>query len=308
MGCYCYPRNIQVRLSDGKTPFERRFEEPFKGPIIPFGSLVVENHPISTKDQSWIHQFGKQVLLGIFFGYVLYAGRIWKGDIPVVDLEELEEMDASETHAKRLNAKEAKMPDSGEMFIFSVPDGTVKPFWRRPGTENIHLGTGFIQFEERITKISIENQKGSPLPLHFQDSFPDAAEARDDFWSISGDFKNRHHVEPRVKLLYGKRRIISYFTELHWRHQSYPHNLGCNAGKAASMIIGTSMDQEICLLHGEVDERNGKQHQGLIILWPEIWRSMLRKSKMKEKQNWASEKPKLENARRQRNVFHWTWG
>ena len=52
MGCYCYPRNIQDRLSDGKTPFERRFEEPFKGPIIPFGSLVVENHPISTKDQS----------------------------------------------------------------------------------------------------------------------------------------------------------------------------------------------------------------------------------------------------------------
>ena len=51
MACYCDLRNIKDRFYDRKTPFERRFEEPFKGPIIPFGSLV-ENHPISTKDQS----------------------------------------------------------------------------------------------------------------------------------------------------------------------------------------------------------------------------------------------------------------
>ena len=42
----------------------------------------------------------------MFFGYVLYAGRIWKGDTLIVDFEELEEMDASEIHADRLNAKE----------------------------------------------------------------------------------------------------------------------------------------------------------------------------------------------------------
>ena len=32
------------------------------------------------------------------------------------------------------------------------------------------------------------------------DSFPDAGEAIHDFWSMSGSFTNRHHVEPRVKL------------------------------------------------------------------------------------------------------------
>ena len=72
MECYCYLRNIQDRLSDGKTPFERRFGEPFKGPMIPFGSLV-EYHPISTKDQSRIHLFGKKVPPGIFLGCVLHA-------------------------------------------------------------------------------------------------------------------------------------------------------------------------------------------------------------------------------------------
>ena len=32
------------------------------------------------------------------------------------------------------------------------------------------------------------------------DSFPDAGEAINDFWSMSGSFIYRHHVEPRVEL------------------------------------------------------------------------------------------------------------
>ena len=58
MECYTYLRNVTDLLSDGKTPYERRFGQPFKGPITPFGSLV-EYHPITAKDQSRIHQFGK---------------------------------------------------------------------------------------------------------------------------------------------------------------------------------------------------------------------------------------------------------
>ena len=104
MECYTYLRNVTDLLSDGKTPYERRFRQPFEGPIIPFGSLV-EYHPITAKDQSRIHQFVKKVLPGLFLGYALYAGRIWKGDVLVADLEELETMDASEIYSKRLNAK-----------------------------------------------------------------------------------------------------------------------------------------------------------------------------------------------------------
>ena len=59
--CYTYLRSVTDLLSDGKTPYERRFGQPFKGPIIPFGSLV-EYHPITAKDQSRIHQLGKKVL------------------------------------------------------------------------------------------------------------------------------------------------------------------------------------------------------------------------------------------------------
>ena len=51
MECYCYLRNIQDLLSDGKTPCERRFGMPLNGPLIPFGAMV-EYHPISAKDIS----------------------------------------------------------------------------------------------------------------------------------------------------------------------------------------------------------------------------------------------------------------
>ena len=40
MECYCYLRNIQDLLSDGKTPCERRFGMPFNGPVIPFEAMV----------------------------------------------------------------------------------------------------------------------------------------------------------------------------------------------------------------------------------------------------------------------------
>ena len=123
MECYCHLRNIQDLLSDGYTLYERRFGMPSNGAVIPFGA-----HLISAKDQSGLHQFGAKVLPGKFLGFALYAGRIWKGDIMVADIEELEEMDASELHARRLNAKEVLTPQRSGHFLFLVADGTVKIF------------------------------------------------------------------------------------------------------------------------------------------------------------------------------------
>ena len=77
-----------------------------------FGSLV-EYYTISAKDQSRIHQFGKKVLPVLFFRYALYAARVWKGDMMIADIEELETMDASEIYSKRLNAKEVIFPKQG---------------------------------------------------------------------------------------------------------------------------------------------------------------------------------------------------
>ena len=44
----------------------------------------------------------------------------------VADIQELEQMDASELHARRLNAKEVFTPMKGDKLIFPFADGTVK--------------------------------------------------------------------------------------------------------------------------------------------------------------------------------------
>ena len=195
MECYTYLRNVTDLLSDGKTPNGRRFGHPFKGPIIPFGSLV-EYHPITRKDQSRIHQFGKKVLPGLFLGYALYAGGIWKGDMLVADIEELEKMDASEIYSKRLNAKEVIFPKEGE-FIFPIADGRIN---FSGGDQELRTPTLIrehpIRGEDHVDFLGESEGPLSPP----QDSLPDAGEAINDFWSMSENFINRHHVEPTVKL------------------------------------------------------------------------------------------------------------
>ena len=196
MEFYTYLRNVTDLLSDWKTAYERRFGKPLRGPISPFGSLV-EYHPISAKDQSRIHQIGKKVLLGLFLGYALYSGRIWKGDVLVADLEELETMDASEIYSKRLNAKEVIFPKEKGNFICLIEDGRIKPLG---GDQDLRTSTSIrehpIRGESHVDFLG-ESEGSLPPP---QDSLPDAGEAINDFWSMSGNFIYRHHVEPRVKL------------------------------------------------------------------------------------------------------------
>ena len=200
MECYCYLRNIQDLLSDGKkTPDERRFGVSFKGPVIPFGAMV-EWHAISAKDQSRLHQFGPKVLPGIFLGYVLYAGGIWKGDIVVADIEELEEMDASEIHARRLNAKEVLTPMKGDNLY---SQSRMEQSKHLGGDRHLKTSTLIRDHPERGKEQEVFRGKSdglsSPTPLQ-DDSTRDDAEAKNDFWSVTGDFIYRHHVEPRVKL------------------------------------------------------------------------------------------------------------
>ena len=211
MECCTYLRNVTDLLSDGKSPYERRFGKPFIGPIIPFGSLV-EYHPITAKDQSRIHQFGKKVLPGLSLDTLCTRVNFWKGDVLVADIEELETMDASEIYSERLNAKEVIFPKENGNFIFPVADGRIK----LPGGDQ-ELRTPTLIREHSTRGEShvdfLGESEGSFPPPH--DSFPDAGEAINDFWSMSGNFNYCHHVEPRVKTLLAERRIIPYSTEIH---------------------------------------------------------------------------------------------
>ena len=137
-----------------KTPYERRFGQPFKGPIIPFGSLV-EYHPTTAKDQVTNPSIWKESF------YLDCSSDIWKGDVLVADLEELETMEASEIFSKRLNAKEVIF-HQGE-FLPNRRWTNQNP-WRRSGPENIHLGTASTPIQGESNIDILGESEGSPLP------------------------------------------------------------------------------------------------------------------------------------------------
>ena len=315
MECYTYLRNVTDLLSDGKTPYERRFGQPFKGPIIPFGSLV-ECHPITAKDQSRIHQFGKKVLPGLFLGYALYVRGIWKGGVLIADLEELETMDASEIYSKRLNAKEVIFPKQGE-FIFPIADGRIKPLG---GDQDLRTSTLVrhrpIQGESNIDFLG--ESEGSLSSPH--DSFPDASEAINDFWSMSGSFIYRHHVEPRVKLY--SPREESFPIPLKYIDVSTTTctNLDVKHEKRIDDSRNISRDlsdpwtgfTQFTLLEEKPPEgymwswvrlTRKQQTSRPDHLWPEIWKTMGKNVKLKEKQKLSNENLHLDNARKLRGIY-----
>ena len=91
-------------------------------------------------------------------------------------------MDASEIYSKRLNAKEVMFPKEKGEFIFPVADGRIKTLG---GDQDLRTSTLVrhrpIQGESNID--FFEESEGSLPPP--QDSFPDAGEAMNDFWSMS---------------------------------------------------------------------------------------------------------------------------
>ena len=67
----CYLRNVQDLLTDVKTPYERRFGEPFKCANHAFQTETIVSSDLFKR--SGEAPVGMKVLLGIFMVYVLHA-------------------------------------------------------------------------------------------------------------------------------------------------------------------------------------------------------------------------------------------
>ena len=303
MGCYTNLRNIHRFLVWWEDALWKALWQPFKGPIIPFGSLI-EYYPISAKVQSIIHQFGKKVLPGLVsLDTLCTPGRTWKGDILVADIEELETMDASEIYSKRLNAKEVIFPKEKGEFIFSSRRWTNKICWRRSGTENIHLDTGSPNSRRKSKEFFWRIRKSLFLPP--QDSLLDAGEAINDFWSMSGNFTIPPSRWTQSQTLLAERRIIPYSTEVHWCIQNYSYKFGCQTRETHRWLLEYRWIQEICLLleqgFTQFTLLSEKPPDGFLWswvrltkrqsrpdhLWPEPWIKLGRNAKLKEKQKWS---------------------
>ena len=157
-------------------------------------------------------------------------------------------MDASEIYSKRLKCERGDISQRKRRIYFPAADGRIKTLGgdqdMRTSTLVRHRpnrGEGHIDF--------LGESEGSLPQSH--DSLPVAGEAINDFWSMSANFKNRHHVEPRVKLY--SPREESFPIPLKYIDVSRTtKRIWMLCKNATSMTIGISMGQEICLILGQV--------------------------------------------------------
>ena len=201
----------------------------------------------------------------------------------IADIEESEEMDTSELHARRLNAKEVLTPMKGDNFIFPVADGTVKT----PGGDRRLKPSTLIRDrpergEEQEVFRGESDGLSSPNPLQ-DDSTRDDLEAKHDFWSITGDFICRHHVEPRVKLYMPNeesfpiplkyidvartaRTTLDILLEKHFDdYWNVPDGNTWSAGRLTRKQTTSRPDN----------------------VWPDMWQHMSKAAKSKAKQKWC---------------------
>ena len=314
MECYTYLRNVTDLLSDGKTPCERRFGQPFKGPIIPFGSLV-EYYPISAKNQSRIHQFGKKVLPGLFLGYALSAGEFGRVTYWSQTLRSWKRWTHRKSTRKDSMRKRWYFLKEKENLFFQSQMDESKTLG---GDQELRTSTLVrhrpIQGESTIDFLG--EWEGSLPPLH--DSFPDAGEAINDFWSMSGNFIFRHHVEPRVKLYSPREESFPFPLKYIDVSRTPCTNLDVKQEKRIDdWNIDGSRDlsdpwtgfTQFTLLDEKAPD--GYTWSGRRLtrkqltsrpdhLWPEIWK---KNAKLKEKQKWSNEKLHLEKARKLRGIY-----
>ena len=143
-----------------------------------------------------------------------------------------------------------------------------------------------------------------------------------DFWSMSGSFRYRHHVEPRVKLYSPREESIPIPLKYIDVSRTTRTNLDVKQerridddwnidGSRDLSDSETGFTQFTLLEEKPPDEymwsgwrltrkqlTSRKDH-----LLPELWIKMGRTAKLKERQQWSHEKPQLDNARRLRGIY-----
>ena len=176
-----------------------------------------------------------------------------------------------------------------------------------------------IQGESNIDFLG--ESEGCLLPP--QDSFRDAGEAINDFWSMSGSFKIRHHVEPRVKLHSPREESfpvpLKYIDVIRTTHT----NLDVKQEKRIDDCwnIDGSRDlfdpwtgfTQFTLLDEKAPDgytwSGGRLTRKQLTsrpdyLWPELWTKLGRNAQLNEgEQKWSREKPKLDSARKIRGIY-----
>ena len=193
---------------------------------------------------------------------------------------------------------------------------TNKICWVRSGTENTHHDTGTPnsrrtsrRFCRRIRRVSFTTSRlisGCRWSTKWFLVLFRKLQKPPSRWTQSQTFL-------------AERRIVPYSTELHWRNQNYSYEFGCWAGASHRWLLEYRWVKRFVWLldrfHSVYFIRRETSRRIYVVrvrltrkqltsrpdyLWPELWTKLERNAKLKERQKWSHEQPKLGNARKWR--------
>ena len=189
------------------------------------------------------HLLGKKVLPGIFLGYALIAGGIWKELFWLQTLRSWE-FDASEIHARRPDAKEILRSRKGETFIFLIADGGAKVVWKRSWSPRIPLRRDRSVMSQIWKKNFKETLRGLNQQKHKMTLKP----------AILVNRRWLPIIVITLNLEFTSACRKKNLSHLHWRILTWPgrrtqFSMYCR--KIVSTIIRTSAWIELCRIHGQ---------------------------------------------------------
>ena len=112
MECSCYQRNVHDKVSDGKEASEKTIGPQFDRLLIPVEANV-SCKPITSTDETRLHQLRKKMLPGVFMEDVSRVGGGLSVDLPVADWKDLENLSASDIHVERFKHQEVALEGNG---------------------------------------------------------------------------------------------------------------------------------------------------------------------------------------------------
>ena len=175
---------------------------------------------------------------------------------------------------------------------------------------------GRVQVEERVTLTFMENQKDlfHKLMIHFRLPVK--------LCTISGPCRAASYTAITLNHEANFARRETYSTEMYWRNQNYSYEFGCQAREAHWWYWNIDGSRDLsdfwtgCTQFALLDEEapDGYTWSGGRLTskqftsrpddpWPELWKSMGKHAKLKEKQKWAEEKIHLDNTRKLRGIY-----
>ena len=187
--------------------------------------------------------------------------------------------------------------------LFSSRRWTNQTSWRRSRLENVHLDTVASNSRRREleTMDASESTRKDSMQERSYFPLPDAGEAINDFWSMSGNFIYRHHVEPRVKLY--SPREESFPIPLKYIDVSRTTHTNLDVMQESRIDDHWNIDgsrdlsgswtgfTQITVLSekplGGYTKRQATSRPDH--LWPQLWRGMSKNANLREKHEWAIE-------------------